>query len=108
MKKILSLTLISSLVLATGCATTGAATEETSTKKMLTLEEALQKSAETRQKLLEAKQAYENVKSAAQASQTNNSDIATELAKQAIQSKVDDAKNQIEAEKQAWKDIFAD
>ena len=108
MKRIVSLTLLSSLVLATGCATTGAATEETSTKQMLTLEEALQKSAETRQKLLEAKQAYENVKSAAQASQTNNSDIATELAKQAIQSKVDDAKNQIEAEKQAWKDIFAD
>ncbi|MBR3604329.1 MAG: hypothetical protein IKL48_06655 [Elusimicrobiaceae bacterium] len=108
MKKIFCLTVLSAVAFASGCATTGANTEASTANKTLTLEEALQKSAETRQKLLDAKQAYENAKAAVTASQTNDTDIATELAKQAIESKINDAKNQIEAEKEAWKEIFAD
>ena len=107
MKKILCLTALCAVAF-TGCATTGANTEASTANKTLTLEEALQKSAETRQKLLEAKEAYENAKAAAIASQENNTDFTTELAKQAIQNKIENVKDQIEAEKDAWKEIFAD
>ena len=95
------------------CATTGATATETAdaeetTNKILTLEEALQKSAEARQKIIDAKNAYQNVKDAADASQANESSLTAELVKQAIQNKVDDTKEKIEAEKEAWKELFAD
>lgn len=107
MKKILCLTALCAVTFAVGCATTGANSEASTANKTLTLEEALQKSAETRQKLLEAKQAYENAKAAAIASKENNTDFTTELAKQVVQSKVNDVKDQIEAEKEAWKEVFS-
>jgi outer membrane receptor protein involved in Fe transport len=58
-------TLLAASVLAAGCATTGNTEGATTTSKTITLEQALQKSAETRQKLLEAKQAYQNAQNAA-------------------------------------------
>lgn len=105
MKKILSLSLISALCLAAGCASTGSSAPSAANTPM-TLDEALQKSAETRQKLIDAKKAYEDAKSAADASQANNTSISSELAKQAVQNKVDATKQKIEAEKAAWKDAL--
>ncbi len=104
MKKTLSLTVLSVLVLA-GCASTGTQTSSVANTP-ITLEEALQKSAETRQKLMDAKQAYQNAKAAATASKQNGTDISTELAKQAVQQKIDNVKTQIDNEKQAWKEVL--
>ncbi len=108
MKKIFSLSLLCTLgLMVAGCATTGA--ENTTTANTpLTLEEALQKSAETRQKILDAKEKYQNIKNAAATADTATNGIAGELAKQAVQYKIDSAKKSIEAEKEAWKEIFAD
>ena len=104
MKKTLSLAVLAVLFLA-GCASTGTGTTASAANTPLTLEEALQKSAETRQKLEEAKQAYQNAKAAATASQQNGTSITTELAKQAIQSQINTATTQVNNEIQAWKDV---
>lgn len=106
MNKIISLSLLAALALSAGCAT-GSNTAASAANTPLTLEEALQKSAETRQKLLDAKAAYENAKAAAQASQENNTSISSELAKQAVQNKVNNVKQQLDAEKQAWKEVLS-
>ena len=105
MKKVLSLSVLAALALTIGCAT-GSNTTASSANTTLTLEEALQKSAETRQKLEEAKTAYQNAKAAAAASKANGTSIETELAKQAIQTKIDNTKTQVNNEVQAWKDVL--
>ena len=56
MKKTLLLA-VTAAVLAAGCASTGTTTATTANQS-LTLEEALQKSAETRQKILDSKKSY--------------------------------------------------
>ena len=101
MKKTILLAFVTA-VLAAGCASTGTATSTTATQPM-TLEEALQKSAETRQKVLDAKKSYEAAKSAQNSAAANT---AAELGKAALKEKVNTAKSQIEAEKQAWKDAL--
>ena len=101
MKKTILLAFVTA-VLAAGCASTGTATSTTATQPM-TLEEALQKSAETRQKVLDAKKSYEAAKSAQNSAAANT---AAELGKAALKEKVNTAKSQIEAEKQAWKDVL--
>ncbi len=102
MKKLLCLSVLAALCV-TGCASTGASSTASSANQMLTLDEALQKSAETRQKLQQAKESYEAAKKAANSSAAST---ATDLGKAALQQKVDDTKAKIEAEKQAWKDVL--
>lgn len=106
MKKLLTLSVLSVLCLAAGCATTGTYSASSANTPM-TLDEALQKSAETRQKLQEAKQAYQDAKAAAEASQENDSSFSTELAKQKVQSQIEESKAKLEAEKEAWKDVLS-
>ena len=105
MKKLVSLSILAALAFTVGC-TTGNTTAS-STNTQITLEQALQKSAETRQKLEEAKAAYQNAKAAAAASKANGTSIETELAKQAIQTKIDNTKSQVNSEVQAWKDVLS-
>lgn len=105
MKKMLSLSVLCALALCAGCASTGT-TSPSAANTPMTLDEALQKSAETRQKLLDAKEAYENAKAASEASQENNTSFSTELVKQQVKSKIDDSKEKIQAEKEAWQEVF--
>lgn len=69
----------------------------------ITLDEALQKSAETRQKIHDAKQQYEAIKPAAGASAKPNQ---SQAAKAAVKAKLDASKQKIELEKQAWQEIL--
>lgn len=101
MKNTAFIALAALAVFAAGCATSGSTATSTANTPM-TLEEALQKSAETRQKLIDAKKQYEVAKTAAEAGES----VSAALAKQAIQNKVDDAKKQIEDEKNAWKEVL--
>ena len=94
---------LSFAVLAAGCASTGTVSS-TGTTQPMTLEQALQKSAETRQKLLDAKQSYENAKSAAEVA--SGQKTAADVAKEQLQQKVDNAKQQIQAEKDAWAELL--
>ena len=102
MKKTILLAFVAA-VLAAGCASTGASTSTTTVKPM-TLDEALQKSAETRQKLLEAKQSYQNAKTAAEVA--SGSKTAADVAKEKLQQKADETKKQIQAEKDAWAELL--
>ncbi len=103
MKKVMLLAVLAALV--AGCASTNTSST-TAANQTLTLDEALQKSAETRQKLEEAKQAYQNAKNASAAANASNS--AADAVKTQIQNKIDTSKQQVNAEVQAWKDVFAD
>lgn len=105
MKKTVTLSVLCALCLASGCATTGASSASSANTPM-TLDEALQKSAETRQKILDAKQAYEDAKAASEASKENDTNFSTELAKQKVKSQLEETKAKLEAEKEAWKDVF--
>ncbi len=107
MKTTVSLLVLAGTLLAAGCATTGSTTETTSANT-ITLEQALQQAQTTRQQLQEAKEAYQNVKAAAQASKQNGTNIETELAKQVVQTKIDNTKQQINNEIQDWKNLLAD
>ena len=102
MKKIILLAVVAGAAVLTGCAST-ANNNTVSNPQILTLDEALQKSAETRQKLMDAKKSYDAVKSAQNSAAANT---AAELGKAALKEKVNTAKSQIEAEKQAWKDAL--
>ena len=108
MKKTVSLVLLSGLLMA-GCATTGttnAQTAASTTANAITLEDALIKAQTAREQLEQAKTTYQNVKNAAKASKENGSNFETELAKQAVQSKIDATKKQIDNEVNEWKEIF--
>jgi len=63
MKKMILLAVVAGAAVLTGCASTSNNTT-VSNPQILTLDEALQKSAETRQKVLDAKKSYEAAKSA--------------------------------------------
>ena len=102
MKKMILLAVVAGAAVLTGCASTSNNTT-VSNPQILTLDEALQKSAETRQKITQAKESYEAAKSAAGSSAAST---AADLGKAALQQKVDDTKAKIEAEKQAWKDVL--
>ena len=97
-------TLLAASVLAAGCATTGNTEGATTTSKTITLEQALQKSAETRQKLLEAKQAYQNAQNAAAVAAGTKT--AADLAKETIENKIESAKQQLADEKAAWQELL--
>lgn len=101
MKKLLPFS-VCALFLAAGCASTGSTTA--SANKTMTLEEALQKSAETRQKLMDAKQSYQNAKTAAEVASGQKS--AVDVAKEQLQQKADNVKKQIADEKAAWIELL--
>lgn len=103
MKKIAVLGILATFAM--GCASTGSTTAATTSNQTLTLEEALQKSAETRQKLQEAKQAYQAARENSDAAKTNNNTVASQIKSQ-IQQKVDNTKNQVNTEVQAWKEVL--
>ena len=100
---ILTISLLVCVFAFAGCASSQ--TETTSAAKNITLEEALQKSAETRQKINDAKAAYTAAKEADEAA--NASSSALDSAKNAVKEKIDNVKQQIEAEKNAWKETLS-
>lgn len=114
MKKTVSFVVLAALFTLAGCATTGTADTAVSTTNAsaantsITLEQALQKAEQTRQQLEQAKTAYQNAKSAAKASKENGTNFETELAKQVVQTKIDNTKKQINAEVEEWKTLLAD
>ena len=104
MKKLALLTLAFATV---GCATTGT-TESTSASQInaqtITLEQALQKSAETREKLLDAKKQYEQAKLASEVAAGKKT--VTQAAQQQIENQLDTAKKQLKDEKNAWAELL--
>ena len=106
MKKFMLLFLATAMV-GVGCATTETTAASTA-NQTITLDQALQKSVETREKLLEAKQAYENAKLAAEV--VSGKKTVTQAAQQQVQNQVqtqiDTAKKQLEDEKNAWKELL--
>lgn len=108
MNKVLSFAVLAALALTVGCATADntAAAPTTANGTPITLEQAMKQSQQARQQIETVKTNYQNVKSAAQASKQNGSDITTEYAKQVIQNKIDNTKTQVDSEVQAWKDIL--
>lgn len=107
MKKIALLIMAAAAV---GCATTGNTENNTSASvssinaQTLTLEQALQKSAETRQKLLEAKQQYQQAKTAAEVAAGKKT--VADAAQEQIQNQLNTAKKQLQDEKNAWADLL--
>ena len=108
MKKIALLIMAAATV---GCATTGTTENNTAATSLssinaqtLTLEQALQKSAETRQKLLEAKQQYQQAKTAAEVAAGKKT--VTQAAQEQVQNQLNTAKKQLQDEKNAWADLL--
>lgn len=107
MKKVLPLIIAVAAFTVVGCA----GTQSTSTANTpMSLDEALQKSAQTRQQILDAKSSYEAAKNSASSS---SSSAASSAAKDAVQAgidaqkaKLEAQKAKIEAEKQAWKEAL--
>lgn len=106
MKKTMSFVILAGLLLSVGCASTQPETNTSTANTPITLEQALEKAAAARQQVEQAKTAYTNVKAAAKASKENNSNFETELAKQVVQSKIDETKKQVKNEVQEWKEIL--
>ncbi len=102
MKKLV-LFIFATALLGVGCATTETAPASTA-NQTITLEQALQKSAETREKLLEAKQAYQNAKLAAEVAAGKKT--SAQAAQEVAQQKIDAAKKQIEDEKNSWLELL--
>ena len=104
MKKLALLMLAVSTV---GCATTGTTGNTTGTQtamQTITLEQALQKSAETHEKLLEAKKQYEQAKLAAEVA--SGKKTAAQAAQEQIETQLDAAKKQLQDEKNAWAELL--
>ena len=64
MKKTMCLLTLCAMALCAGCAGTNTAATPSAANTPMTLDEALQKSADTRQKLIDAKKQYEAAKTA--------------------------------------------
>ena len=106
MKKIALLIMAATAV---GCATTGtenntSASVSSINAQTLTLEQALQKSAETRQKLLDAKQQYQQAKPAAEVAAGKKT--VTQAAQEQVQNQLNTAKKQLQDEKNAWAELL--
>ncbi|MBR4591733.1 MAG: hypothetical protein IKO35_00805 [Elusimicrobiaceae bacterium] len=94
-------------LLAAGCAstgTTGSSTSAAANIQPMTLDQALEKSAQTRQKLLEAKQQYEQAKTAAEVA--SGQKTAAQAAQEQVNKQINTAKKQIEDEKNAWAELL--
>ena len=101
------LVLLSAAALCAGCMATGGDSQNTSsnmTAQTMTLEQALEKSAQTREKLLEAKQAYQNAQNAVAVAAGTKT--AADLAKETIENKIESAKQQLADEKAAWQELL--
>ena len=101
MKKMMLLSVLAAL--AVGCTTTTSETGTTSTQVM-TLDQALQKSAETRAQLEQAKKNYQNAQTATNAASGSSS--MTDTVKTQIKQKVADSKAQVDNEVNAWKEVL--
>ena len=98
-----ALFVLAAALLSVGCATADTTAASTS-NQTITLEQALQKSAETREKLLEAKQAYQAAKTAAEVA--SGKKTTTQAAQDVVQNQLNAAKQQLENEKNAWKELI--
>ncbi len=103
MKKLFFLALTAATLTA-ACATTGTDSAATTANQTITLEQALEKSAATREKLLEAKQAYQNAKLAAEVAAGKKT--TTQATQEVAQQKIDAAKKQLEDEKNSWLELL--
>jgi len=102
MKKTLLCALVAG-VFAAACASTGT-TPTNNTAQTITLEQALQKSAETRQQLEQAKQSYQAAKTAAEVA--SGSQTVSQAVQNQVQKQINTAKTQVQAEKDAWADLL--
>jgi hypothetical protein len=105
MKKLILFVLGTSVLAA--CATSGTTGNTAAnmvTNPPITFEQALQKSAETRQKVLDAKKQYEQAQTAA-AVANGQKDIGDAL-KETVQQQLDTAKGQLKQERDAWKEVL--
>ena len=101
------LVLLSAAALCAGCMGTGNSTQDSTTRmtgQTLTLEQALEKSAQTREKLLEAKQQYQQAKVAAEVA--SGQKTASQAAQDQVQKQIDTAKKQLKSEKEAWAELL--
>ena len=106
MNKTVSFVVIAALCALAGCATADTSADASAANTPITLDQAFQRAEQTRQQYEQAKTAYTNVKEAAKASKQNGTNFETELAKQAVQNKINTAKQQFNNEVQEWKDIL--
>ncbi len=101
------LVLLSAAALCAGCMATGNSSQDSTAKmagQTITLEQALEKSAQTREKLLEAKQQYQQAKIAAEVA--SGQKTASQAAQDQIQQQLDSAKKQLKSEKEAWAELL--
>ena len=101
------LVLLVTAALCAGCMATGSESQDANSKltaQTITLEQALEKSAQTREKLLEAKQQYEQAKLAAQVA--SGQKTASEAAQDQVQKQLNTAKKQLQSEKEAWAELL--
>ena len=103
MKKMM-LFVLAVAILGVGCASTATNTTTATANQPLTLEEALRKSAETRQQLEQAKRNYQTAKTAAEVAGGNTS--VSDAVQNQVKKQINTAKTQIEAEKDAWADLL--
>ena len=101
MKKLMLLAVFAAFV--AGCATTTSDTGETSTQ-ILTLDQALQKSAETRAQLEQAKKNYQSAQAATD--QASGSASISDTVKTQVKQKVAESKAQVDNEVNAWKEVL--
>ncbi len=78
-------------------------TQATTANQTITLDQALQKSAETRQKIKNAKTTYQSAKNATGDSSTSV-DVVNATQK-AVKEKIDTIKQQVKDEADAWKEL---
>ena len=102
MKKTILFAVFAAL-LSAGCATSGQGTEDQSVQ-LMTFEQAMQKSQETRQQLQNAKSAYTQAQTVAEVA--GGSDSITDAAKNQVKKQLKTAKTQLKAEKEAWEDVL--
>ena len=102
MKKIIVLAVIAGFF-AAGCATTGQEGTDQSVQ-LMTFEQAMQKSQETRQQLQEAKQAYTQAQTVAEVA--SGSQSISGAAKTQVKKQLNTAKEQLKNERDAWKETL--
>ena len=102
MKKTIIFAVLATL-LAAGCASSGQGTQDQSVQ-LMTFEQAIQKSQETRQQLQDAKSAYTQAQTVAEVA--GGSDSISDAAKKQVKKQLKTAKTQLKAEKEAWEDAL--
>ena len=104
MKKLLLLAITSAIL--TGCATADTTNTAASTTTMqpVTLDQALEKSAQARQQIETVKQQYQQAKTAAEVA--TGKKTAAQAAQDDIQRKLDQTKKQLQDEKDAWANLL--